>query len=134
MSVHYSLHHIISSLTYKRDPLALFRLYRGTDWKSLITYENSSSPQSTVLWKSTTTKLVLNGWNINQFARLKTPHNATVHSIVLEGALYSKYYNEKDDKKELLSVHMYHILPPNYTCNLLSVLKSASLHLIQLDL
>lgn len=129
-----SLQKLIHSLQYNKAFIPLFKSYNGEDWKPLIRYNENHplSPKSLVLFRSTTSKLVLTGWHPYQYYEY-IQKNATIHTLLLEGNLYSRIKKpELPVEKNILAPFSYtHILPYTHW-NVLCIRKTASLHLIQL--
>lgn len=123
-----SLSHLIHSLKYAKDPLPLFRSYRGKDWTHDVRYSLHSStvPKSVVLWKSNTSKLVLTGWCPDQYIDDYTNYSVA-HTLLLKGAIFSTF----PSSYILLVPHMYEYTPPHTAWKMSSFKHSASLHLYQ---
>ena len=123
-----SLSHLIHSLKYAKDPLPLFRAYRGKDWIHDVRYSlhSATSPKSVVLWKSHTTKLILTGWCPDQYIDDYTNYSVA-HTLLLNGAIFSTF----PSSYTLLVPPMYAYTPPHTVWKMSSCQDSASLQLYQ---
>ena len=128
-----SLSQLIQCLKSAKDPLPLFKAYRGLEWKNDIYYSLHAStlPHSQVLWKTPTSRLVLSGWSPDQTTTLFTNYGV-VHTLVLEGQFYSTIYTRnKSLTYKRLTPHMYYYAPPHVDWTLSSTKVGATLHLYQ---
>jgi hypothetical protein len=128
-----NLYYLVQAIKSNKNIIPTFQSYYGTDWKSFISYYNHSfTPKSIVLYKSDTTKLILTGWNEYQY-QLFPKQNATIHTLVMEGNLYSRTNDTISIiKKQMILPRDYMYIAPYSTLELLCTKKCASLHLIQL--
>ena len=127
-----SLQALMEAIHYRANPIQLFQNYRGQEWKKYIQYKDHIIySQSQILYKTTSQKLIITGWKPYQYQEF-VENNATIHTLVLEGNLYSRLERPGSLlERRMLIPHSYLSSSPHSQWNLLCMQQCASLHLIQ---